>query len=781
MSADDPLYRDPSAPIGERVRDLLSRMTLEEKAAQTATFRIGGMGGGGLLQAIPREEVRSFMVRMGAGLGIPEGGLAEPPPEARLGVFREDGTVDEAKAEALLASNPGGGTSGAGPTPRAQAESANIIQRIARERTRLGIPVMFHGEGLHGYVADGTTIFPQALNLAGTWNTDLIGRIGRAIGAEARAMGCHDLFAPVLDVARDPRWGRTEETYGEDPHLASRMGVAMIKGMQGHRLSDPDAVICGGKHFGGHGEPLGGRDSNMEGITERDLREVHFKTFRAAVQEAGANCIMAAYHALDGVPCHANHWLLTEVLREEWGFQGHVVSDAGGVEGIHDKHRVARDHREAVRMTIEAGVDTILAFRNLTEAVVDLVQRGELSEERLDETVGWILKCKFELGLFDQPYTDPDVADAVCNSPEHRALALEAARQSIVLLKNEGQLLPLSGEARKILVAGPNANAERNQLGDYSGTSTVTTVLQGVRTRAGAAEVRYVRGCGVKDMDDSGIAEAVAAARESDLAILVLGESSWTEGMVCGEGNDRADLDLPGVQQELLEAVYATGTPVVLVLINGRPLSVRWAKEHIPAIVEAWYPGQEGGTAIAEILWGDVNPSGRLPITVPQSVGQLPRYYNFKPTGRAYDYVTSDFAPLYPFGYGLSYTSFAYSDLQITPEVIGPAGRVTVHVTVTNTGDRAGDEVVQLYLNDVISSVVTPVIELKAFERVSLLPGESQVVSFELGPQDLELLDKHLEPVVEPGTFEVQIGGLKSSFEVQEPPYVRYEPRPRYR
>lgn len=779
MSTEVPLYKDSTAPVSERVRDLLDRMTLEEKAGQTAVFRLGGMGAGGLLQAIPPEEVRSFMIRMGAGLGIPEGGIPEPPPEMHLGVFREDGSVDEAKVEALLNSNPGGGTSGAGASPRAQAETANVVQRIARDKTRLGIPVIFHGEGLHGYVNNGTTIFPQALALAGTWNTELIGRIGRAIGTEARAMGAHDLFAPVLDIARDPRWGRTEETYGEDPYLASRMGVAMIKGMQGRRLSDPDAVICGGKHFGGHGEPLGGRDSNMEGITERDLREVHFRTFAAAVQEAGANCIMAAYHALDGIPCHANHWLLTEVLREEWGFGGHVVSDAGGVEGIHDKHRVARDHREAVRMAIEAGVDTFLAFGGgFTGAIVDLVEKGELSEEQLDETVGWILKCKFDLGLFDQPYTDPDVAEAVCNSAEHRALALQAAEQSIVLLKNQGGLLPLTGKARRILVTGPNADAARNQLGDYSGTSTVTTVLERIRRRAVDAQVQYVRGCGVKDMDASGIAEAVEAAGNADVAILVLGESSWTDGMVCGEGNDRADLDLPGVQQQLLEAVSATGTPVVLVLINGRPLSLRWAKENVPAILEAWYPGQEGGTAIASVLWGDVNPSGKLPITVPQSVGQLPHYYNYKPTGRAYDYVTSDFDPLFAFGYGLSYTTFSYSDLVITPETIGPAAHVTVHVTVSNTGDRAGDEVVQLYVNDVISSVVTPVIELKAFQRISLAPGESKTVTFDLGPKDLELLDKHLEPVVEPGTFEVQVGGLKGSFEVLQPPYVRYERRP---
>jgi beta-glucosidase len=381
---------------------------------------------------------------------------------------------------------------------------------------------------------------------------------------------------------------------------------------------------------------------------------------------------------------------------------------------------------------------------------------------------GWILAIKFELGLFENPYVDPERAAAGCNCAEHKALARETARQAMVLLKNEGGLLPLAAGVKSILVAGPNADRGRNQLGDYSAPGEAVTVRQGIEERAGAGvAVRYARGCGVKDMDTSGIAEAVAAAKESDLAVLVLGESSWTEGMVSGEGNDRCSLDLPGVQQQLLEAVYATGTPVVLVLINGRPLTIGWATAHVPAILEAWYPGEEGGHAVADVLFGDYNPGGKLPITMPRTVGQLPLFYNYKPTGRAYDYVDGEFAPLYPFGYGLSYTRFSYSDLTITPGTIRPGGRVQVAVTVENVGDRAGDEVVQLYLRDVVSSVATPLQQLKGFARVTLQPGERRVVEFTLGPKELALLDRHREPVVEPGTFEVTVNVLKATFEVE--------------
>jgi len=763
------IYRDPAQPLDARVEDLLARMTLEEKAAQMATFSVGGPGG--LLSEIPREEMRSFMVRMGADEAV----LDQPMRRERVSILEEDGadtphpTVNRERARALL-NSPGGG-SATGVTsfsPRENAQVANALQQIAAEETRLGIPILFVGEAVHGHVAKGATIFPQAIGLASTWNPELIGKIGRVIGTEARAVGTHQVFAPVLDLGRDPRWGRTEETYGEDPYLASWLGVAMVKGMQGTKIADPAAIIVGLKHFGGHGEPLGGRDSNVEGITERDLRETHFQTFQAAVQEGGALGVMAAYHAIDGVPCHANRWLLTEVLRQEWGFQGHVVSDAFGVEGLHQKHRVAADQREAVKLTIEAGLDTHLGPGPLfTQPVIELVQEGKLAGETVNQAVRWILRLKFLLGLFDHPYVDPERADRVCNAPEHRALALGAARQSLVLLKNEDNLLPLSKNVKSILVAGPNAHSPRNQLGDYSGSNRVVTVLDGIKAKLSpGAEVRYVRGCGIKDLASDGIAEAVAAAKECEIAILVLGESSWTKGMTSGEGNDRAELDLPGVQAQLLKAVFDTGIPVILVLVNGRPLTINWAADHVPAIIEAWYPGEEGGTAIADVLWGDCNPSGKLPITIPRTVGQLPLYYNYKPSGRAYDYVLTSGKPLFEFGYGLSYTRFEYDSLTITPQTIGPAGQVTASVVVKNASDLAGDEVVQLYVNDLVSSVVTPLKELKGFQRVTLQPGESRTVTFTLGPKHLVLLDRHLEPVVEPGTFEVMIGGLRGTFEV---------------
>jgi beta-glucosidase len=445
-----------------------------------------------------------------------------------------------------------------------------------------------------------------------------------------------------------------------------------------------------------------------------------------------------------------------------------VVSDANGIEDLYLKHRVAATPKEAVRLSIEAGVDTHLGFNEYAAYVLELVREGTLPESAIDRAVSWILQIKFELGLFENPYVDPERAAAVCNCAAHRELARETARQAMVLLKNEGDLLPLAGNVRSILVAGPNADRGRNQLGDYAAPGEAVTVLQGIRERAGAGvAVRYAQGCGVKELDASGIAEAVAAAKESDLAVLVLGESAWTEGMVSGEGNDRCTLDLPGVQQQLLEAVWATGTPVVLVLINGRPLTIGWAAEHVPAILEAWYPGQEGGHAVADVLWGDYNPGGRLPITFPRAVGQLPLFYNYKPTGRAYDYVDGAFAPLYAFGYGLSYTRFGYRDLAITPAAIRPGGHVQVAVTVENVGTRAGDEVVQLYLSDLVGSVVTPLKQLKGFARVTLQPGEQRVVEFTLGPKELALLDRHLEPAVEPGTFEVMVGGLKGTFEVE--------------
>ena len=760
-------YLDPSQPIEARVEDLLERMTLEEKAAQMNVLMGSGMGGlmGELMGSMPQEELEALLTR----LGVTEEQIGQLSELGGDAILEQDGSFPSERAKRVIGESGIGAIFGLTQSsePKLAAEIANKLQRLAIEDIRLGIPILLCEEGVHGHVARGATIFPQAIGMASTWDPDLVREIGSVIAGETRAVGGHQVYSPVLDLGRDPRWGRTEETYGEDPYLASRLAVAMAKGLQGENLADGHSIVSTPKHFGGHGEPLGGRDSNMEGITERDLREIHFVPFQAAFEEAGALGAMPAYSMIDGVPCTASRKLLTNILREEWGFEGYVVSDASAIEGLYAKHRIAESLKKAVKLAVEAGVDSHLWGPGFTEPLVELVQEGQVAEETVDKAVRRILRVKFLLGLFENPYVDPEHAGQVCDSREHRSLALEAARQSIVLLKNEGKLLPLAKDVKSILVAGPNAHNPRNQLGDYSGWSLVVTILDGIKARvAPGAEVRYAKGCDVKGTSTEGIAEAVEAAKGSDVAIVVVGGSSWTVEGTSGEGTDRATLNLPGAQEELIKAIHKTGTPVVVVMINGRPLTVNWAVEHVPAIIEAWYPGEEGGNAVADVLFGDYNPGGKLPITFPRAVGQLPLYYNYKPSGRAYDYVFTPFQPLFEFGYGLSYTEFNYSNLEITPETIGPAGKVKVSVEVQNVGDRRGDEVVQLYVNDVVSSVVTPLKELKGFKRVTLDVGEKMTVEFTLTPAHLSVLDRHMERVVEPGTFEAMMGGLTGRFEV---------------
>ncbi len=740
-----PVYLDASQPVDRRVEILLDRMTLEEKTKQLNAISSISLGqptgpGGKMFQRMTPEEKTEW----GASI-------------------LENGRFTQKNARRYIGKSGLGATGSLGVViePKQAAETANAIQKFTVENGRLGIPILFTGEGVHGYMAKGATFSPQAIGMASTWNPDLDQKIGSVVAKEARAVGCCQVFSPVLGVARDARWGRTEETFGEDPYLASCFATAMVKGLQGEEgLTNSDSIIATAKHFAAHSEPLGGRDSNVEGITERDLREIFLPPFKAAI-EAGAESVMTAYSTIDSIPCTASRKLLTKILREEWGFKGHVVSDFGAVEHLRVKHRVAATLEEAVKQAVEAGLDMHFLGPRFADLLLKLVKEGRVSKATLDKAVKRILRLKFLLGLFENPYVDPERAAEICDCKEHRELALQAARESIVLLKDENNLLPLNKNIKSILITGPNANNMMNQLGSYSCESRVVTVVEGIKNKV-SAEVNYAKGCDIKGTSTEGIQEAVEAAQKADVAIVVVGESGWGAEQTSGEEFDRADLLLPGVQEDLVKAIYETGTPTVVVLINGRPLAIKWIAENIPAILEAWYPGVEGGNAIADVIFGDYNPSGKLPITFPQFVGQLPLYYNYKPSGRGYDYVEMEGKPLFNFGYGISYTKFRYSNLRITPEKIAPAGEVNISVDLQNIGEREGQEVVQLYVSDDYASVARPVKELKGFRRISLKPGETKIVDFTLMADQLAFYDSSMNLVVEPGTFTVMVGGNSS-------------------
>jgi beta-glucosidase len=671
--------------------------------------------------------------------------------------------------------------------PRAAARFANDVQRYLKERTRLGIPALAAEEALHGFMAKGATAFPQALALAGTWDPALLERVFAAAALEARARGANWVLTPVLDVARDPRWGRTEETLGEDPFLVSRLGVAAIRGLQGRGPGiGKDRVLATAKHYAAHGQPEGGTNAAPANYSERVLREQLLPPFEAAVREAGVGSVMASYNEIDGVPSHVNRWLLRDVLRGEWGFRGFLCSDGGGIGDLVRRHRVAVDEADAARQAILAGIDVELDG-TFGQAAAD-VRAGRLPLARIDEAVARVLRAKLALGLFDDPYVDPERAARVTNSPEHRALAQEAARKAIVLLKNDG-LLPLDrSKLKTVAVIGPNAAGLH--VGGYSyDPAPGVPILDGIRRALGPqVTVRYAEGAritenpeGWKDWwDDEVVApkpeqdavrirEAVAAAAGADVAILAVGENE----AVCREGwseqhlGDRDSLELPGRQAEMVKAVAATGTPTVVVLINGRPLSVGDAIAGVGAVLEGFYLGQETGTAVAEVLFGDVNPGGKLPITFPRSVGQLPAYHYQKPSAKR-GFLFADSTPLYPFGHGLSYTTFTYSSLRVAPGRIPPDGTAEVAVDVANTGGRAGDEVVQLYVRDRVSSATRPVRELAGFERIGLRPGEARTVRFTLGPRALGFLDRDRRRTVEPGAFDVMVGG--SSADVKTAP-----------
>jgi beta-glucosidase len=685
---------------------------------------------------------------------------------------------------------------------RSHAEFVNAIQRWVKDSTRLGIPVLFHDEALHGLVANDATSFPQAMALASTWNPDLLERVFATTAAESRARGVHQVLAPVVDVARDPRWGRIEETYGEDPYLAARLGVAAVRGFQGTgKTIGNTRVIATLKHMAGHGQPESGTNVGPASVGERTLRDVFLYPFEVAVREAGARSVMPSYNEVDGIPSHANTWMLKTVLRGEWGFDGVIVSDWFAIQQLIGRHHIAADGAEAARRALAATVDIELPDVDAYATLADQVRQGKVSQAAIDAAVRRLLRDKFELGLFENPFVDPGRAAEISGSSAARPLALEAARQAIVLLKNERGTLPLNAASlSRVAVIGPHA--AEVLLGGYSGRPKhMVSVLDGIKTRLGArATVEYAEG--VRITEDSTftrerqphmsgtrsgqrwgadrivaadsasnagrIAAAVDLARRSQLAIVVVGDNEMTSREAYEENHlgDRSSLGLPGQQEELVRAIAATGTPTVLVLINGRPPSIPDLVDRVPAVLEGWYLGQETGTAVAEVLFGDVNPSGKLPLTIARDVGQLPFFYNAKPTARR-GYVFGTTEPLFPFGFGLSYTTFAYSNLRIDKSRIAVNGRAMVSVDVRNTGTRAGggDEIVQLYVRDLVSLATRPVKELRGFQRVTLRPGETRTISFSIGPEHLSYHGIDMKRVVELGRFDIMVGG--SSVDVQ--------------
>lgn len=759
-----PDYRNPRLPVEQRVADLLGRMTPEEKVAQTEAIWVTEQ------KKLFIDEQGNFslndkmkeLLKNGIGqMSGPSLGLASDLVD-RTGPYQKKG-------------------------PRENAVFNNELQKYVIEHNRLGIPVVFHEEALHGFAARGATSFPQAIALAGTWDVDLVQEVFSAAAMEARARGTHQVLAPVVDLGREPRWGRTEETYGEDPYLVSRMGVAAVQGFQGQGPTvDKQHVVATLKHFAAHGQPEGGTNIAPANYSERILREQFLAPFQAAITEAGAMSVMASYNEIDGLPSHANKWLLERVLRGEWGFNGFVVSDYFGVHELITRHHVADDDRAAAKRAVEAGVDTELPGIQAYGTLLQQVKDGRVSMATLDRAVARTLRAKFLLGLFDDPYVDPDYAERISESQEHRNLALKAAREAITLLKNQNNLVPLDrNRIRSIAVIGPNAG--RVELGEYSGDPVhKVSILQGIKNKLGdRVRVSYAEGCKITEgaqekggepswwndnvrlsnpADDARrIAEAVRAARDSDVALVVVGGNVETarEAWADNHLGDRVSLDLIGRQNDLVKAIVETGKPTVVFLINGRVLSFNYIADNVPAVFEGWYLGQETGTAVADVLFGDYNPGGKLPITLPRSVGQLPDYYYQKPSAKR-GYLFDSKEPLYVFGHGLSYTTFKYSNLRIMPDKIGPAGQATVSVDVTNTGGMAGDEAAQMYIRDEVSSVTRPIKELKGFQRVGLEPGQTKTVQFVITPDKLSFLDENMNRVVEPGWFDIMVGGSSS-------------------
>jgi beta-glucosidase len=747
-----PLYLDPKQPIELRVDDLMSRMTLKEKVGQLnlPCVYVDQLG-----KSIP--EKMEACKRFAAGTYTDEIGPGS-------GFFTLADTILHEGTEQ-------------------QIEYFNALQKIALTQTRLKIPLLEDEEGTHGAMFPGATVFPEGLALGSTFDMPLVNSIYAASAREARAVGIHVLSTLVLELDRDPRMGRNEEAYTEDPYLGSRIAEAIVRGAQGPNIDAPDRVVALMTDFPTQSEPFGGLERGAVGLSERTLRRDILPPWISAITRNGALGVMAGYPDIEDIPAHGSEKWLNDILRQELGFKGIVTSEGEGF-GTLLYEGIVPTQKEAGALALRAGVDLNITYEPAYMGpLIQSVQDGQIPMALVDRAVRRVLELKFRLGLFEHPYVDLDHAKQVMHSAEHQKLALDAAREGIVLLRNEGNLLPLKKNLKSIAVIGPNAHNAENLFGDYSPMVVpqhVATVLDGVKAKVlPSARVVYAKGCNVNDQDKSGFQQAVQAAKGADVAIVVVGEQARREGAedqpppTDGEGYDVASLDLTGVQEDLVRAIQATGTPLVLVLINGRPLSTRWEAEHNPAIVEAWEPGEQGAAAVADVLFGDYNPSGRLPITIPRSAGQLPAYYNYPPS-KAYwvnggwthtrGYVDMPAAPLYPFGYGLSYAQFEYRNLHVEPAEIYNQGNFHVSVDVENSGRRPGIETVQLYIHERVTPVATPVKQLRGFERIALNPGEKKTVTFVLGPEDLQLLNRDMRWVVVPGTFDIMVG--RSSEEI---------------
>ena len=750
-----PAYKDPSLSIDIRLSDLLSRMTLEEKVGQ-------------LLCPLGWE-----MYEIHGNEVCPSGKFKQLIKERNVGMlwatYRADPWTKKTLANGL--------------NSEMAAKAGNALQKYVMENTRLGIPMFLAEEAPHGHMAIGATVFPTGIGMAATWSPELVKEVGQVIAKEIRSQGGHISYGPVLDLTRDPRWSRVEETFGEDPVLSGILGASMVDGLGGGNLSQKYATIATLKHFLAYAVPEGGQNGNYASVGIRDLHQNFLPPFRKAI-DAGALSVMTSYNSIDGTPCTSNHYLLTQLLRNEWKFRGFVVSDLYSIEGIHESHFVAPTKENAAIQSVMAGVDVDLggdAYTNLCHAV----QSGQMDKAVIDTAVCRVLRMKFEMGLFEHPYVDPKIAAKTVRRKEHIELARKIAQSSITLLKNENSILPLSKMINKVAVIGPNADNRYNMLGDYTAPqedSNVKTVLDGILTKLSPFRVEYVRGCAIRDTTVNEIEQAIEAARRSEVVIVVVGGSSARDfktsyketgaavaeegsvsDMECGEGFDRASLSLLGRQQELLESLQKTGKPLIVVYIEGRPLEKNWASEYADALLTAYYPGQEGGNAIADVLFGDYNPSGRLPISVPRSVGQIPVYYN-KKAPRNHDYVEMSSFPLYSFGYGMSYTTFEYSDLQVVQK---SARCFEVSFKVKNTGKYDGEEVSQLYMRDEYASVVQPMKQLKHFERFHLKKGEEKKVTFVLTEEDFFLVNYTLKKVVESGNFHLMIGAASNDIRLQ--------------